>query len=180
MTTALVLVALALPAACSNGDDRGGDEVRTVRSNAEAMIERTVAEQADLGDLRATCDEVDQPAVGVTFECTAVTDGQRTMWFDGTINGEGRVELMSRNVITAAALPSFERVAVQALNDKLGTALSENDVDCGDRTMVLGNDQVMVCAVTDPNSREVFDLTMTMTDIEARKFSLVVGTEPRQ
>ncbi len=143
------------------------------------MVADTMAEALGLGDLRPTCDDVADPQVGVTFECTAITDEQRTVWLDGQINAEGKIELVTRNVIRAEALPSFELAAAEALNFSVGTSLTEGDIGCGDQPVVLGSDQVMVCAVTDPNTDEVFDVTMTMTDLEARRFSLVVSEDPR-
>ncbi len=164
---------------CSSDGDTAEDTPATVRSVAEELVAGPIADGAGLGELRPTCDDVVDAAVGASFECTAVTEGQRTVWLDAIIDQEGRVDLRTRNVITAAALPGFERAAVVALNQTVGTALTDEAVDCGDSSVVVGSDQALLCLVTDPNTGEVFDLTMTVTDIEARQFSVTVAQEPR-
>ena len=170
------MVVLLLTSACSSSDD--DDQPLTIRTTAEEMIAGPVADQAGLGPLTAACPDV-AVAVGTAFDCTATTEDQRTVAIGGVINDQGRVELITRNVITSGALPSFERAAAQALNDTVGSRLADDAVDCGEQTVVFGQEQVMVCALLDPHTQKTFDITLTIADIEARQFSLVVADEPR-
>jgi hypothetical protein len=119
-------------------------------------------------------------AVGATWQCTAATADQRILNVDAVINQDGRVELATTNLIAAAALPSFERAAAEALNNTVGSRLTEESIDCGDVPVVFGSEQrLLICALLDPDTGLTYDVTLTVTDIEARQFTLVVAAQPR-
>lgn len=175
MVTGMLVLALFV-AACTSGDEE--EQLLTIRGEAEQMIAGPVAEQAGLGELAGVCPEV-APAVGTTFECSATTADQRIVGLQGVINDQGLVELNTDNVITGPALPSFERAAVAALNNTVGSRLTDDAIDCGADSVVFGQDMVMICALLDPHTGGTYDVTLTVTDIEARQFSLVVADDPR-
>lgn len=172
----LVMAALAL-AGCRSAPEE--ETPLTIRQTAEDLIRTDVAPLAGLGDLTPVCPDVTEATVGTAFECTATTEDQRIITVAASIDQLGRVALATNNMITAAALPSFERAAVDALNATVGSQLSPDAIDCGDAPVVFGQDQVMVCALLDPHTEKVFDVSLTITDIEARQFSLVVADTPR-
>ncbi len=176
LSIALAVLTLAL-AGCSSDPEE--EAVVTVRQTAEDLIRADVAGSAGLGDLTPVCPDVADVTVGTTFECTATTGDQRIVAITATIDAEGRIALATNNMITAAALPSFERAAVDALNLTVGAQLAEDAIDCGTSSVVFGQDRVMVCALLDPHTEKVFDVSLSITDIEARQFSLVVADEPR-
>lgn len=151
----------------------------SLRSIAEEMIITDVAAEAGLGELTAICPDVAEVTVGTTFDCTATSEASPVLAITGIIDGEGRVLLATTNMITAAALPSFERRAAEALNAQVGSQLAENSIDCGELPVVFGQDRVMVCALEDPLTKDIFDISMTITNIENREFSLVVAESPR-
>lgn len=151
----------------------------TIRQTSENLIRADVSTKAGLGDLTPVCPDVSDVAVGTAFDCTATTGDQRIISISAVINEEGRVALATNNMITAAALPSFERAAVDALNATVGSQLVQDAIDCGDVPVVFGQDKVMVCALLDPHTEKIFDVSLTITDIEARQFSLVVADQPR-
>lgn len=151
----------------------------TIRQTTEEMIRTDVAGVAGLGELIPVCPDVTGAVVGTAYECTATTEDQLLISLAAVIDDEGRVQLNTTNVITAAALPSFERAAVEALNSTVGSRLETDAIDCGDTPVVFGQDRVMVCALLDPHTEKVFDVSLTITDIEARQFSLVVADQPR-
>ncbi len=155
------------------------DAVLTIRQTSENLIRADVSTKAGLGDLTPVCPDVSDVAVGTAFDCTATTGDQRIISISAVINEEGRVALATNNMITAAALPSFERAAVDALNATVGSQLVQDAIDCGDVPVVFGQDKVMVCALLDPHTEKIFDVSLTITDIEARQFSLVVADQPR-
>lgn len=172
-----VAAAVLLLAACSSEPDE--PPALTVRQTTEDMIRTEVAPVAGVGELSPVCPDVVEIAIGTAWECTAGTGDQRTIVLTGTIDDSGHIRLVTTNVITAAALPSFERAAVEALNATVGSQLTEDAIDCGEATVIFGQDRVMVCALLDPHTEKVFDVSLTITDIEARQFSLVVADQPR-
>lgn len=155
------------------------EAVRTIRQVAEDLISTDVAASAGVGALTPLCPEVAAPTVGTAFDCTATSEDQRIVSLSATIDDTGRVQMTTTNIITAGALPSFERAAVAALNAELGSKLTDDAIDCGESSVVFGQDKVMVCALLDPLTRAIFDVSLTITDIEARQFSLVVAENPR-
>lgn len=170
------MLALAI-AGCSSEPEE--EPILSIRQTTEDMIRVDVAVAAGLGDLSPVCPDVAPAAVGTAYECTATTEDQRIISLAAVIDELGRVQLNTTNMITAAALPSFERAAVDALNDTVGSRLASDAIDCGEVPVVFGQDQVMVCALLDPHTEKVFDVSLTITDIEARQFSLVVADQPR-
>jgi hypothetical protein len=177
MTMGVALV-LVVASGCTRGPDE--DAAPTIRQTAEDLIRGDVAAQAGLGDLTPTCPEVGAVAVGTAWQCTALTEDQRVVTIDAVIGQSGQIELATTNMIAAPALPSFERAAVQALNNTVGSRLTDESIDCGDAPVVFPQEQrLMVCALFDPDTRQTYDITLTITDIEARQFTLVVADQPR-
>jgi hypothetical protein len=52
-------------------------------------------------------------------------------------------------------------------------------VDCGTTAVVLAADAVLGCALIMPSSGQVFDVTLAITDLDARSFALEVAGQPR-
>lgn len=174
---ATIAVAALTAAGCTGRSD---DATPTIRQTAEELIRTTVGSESGLGELSPVCPEVPAPVVGSTWQCSATTADQRTVTLDGVINQDGRVELATSNVIAAAALPSFERAAVKALNETVGSRLSDDDIDCGEAPVLFaGPERIMVCALFDPHTEETYDVSLTVTNIEDRQFNLVVADTPR-
>ncbi len=177
-----VLLSLSLAGCLSSGDDETG-QVFSPREAAEELIAGPVANEVGLGPLTASCPEMNGADAGDVFPCTAATETQREISIDATIMASGQVELTTTNVITGDALPSFEQAAVSALNatlaDTLTSPLLPTAIDCGDTTVVLADDRMMICALTDPTTQQIFDVSLTINDIESRQFSLVVANQPR-
>lgn len=166
---------------CSGGD---GDESAAASSTtpfsvAETMIDGELADDIGLGPLTSSCDDPGLLAVGVTFGCVATTETGVAIGVQGLVNDEGRIQLTTTNLITAQALASYERDAAAALNDTVGSNFTAESVDCGSTPIVLPPELVMGCALVMPSSGEVYDLMLTVTDLDQRHFSLVVGDEPR-
>lgn len=176
---AIAAVALFIIAGCTSDPEEEAEP--TIRETSEDLIRGQVAEGAGLGELNPACPEIDrfgaQP--GMTWDCTATTEDQRVIGVRAVINDQGQVEVATTNMIAAAALPSFERAAVKALNDTVGSNLEEDAVDCGDLPVVFAQSQVMVCALFDPHTQETYDISLDIQDIETRQFTLVVADQPR-
>jgi hypothetical protein len=171
-----VVVVFGLSGCRSSADDQ---VTPTPRQVSESLIRSTVSDQLDLGPLAPSCPEVQPVGVGATWECTATTEDQRLVALNGQVDGEGRVRVVTTNVISAAALPGFERVAAETLNADFGSSLTVDDIDCGDRSVVFGEDRSMVCGLFDPDTQQIYDATLTVFDIETRRFEIAVAAEPR-
>lgn len=176
---AIVMVAILVVAGCRSAPEE--EAALTIRQTSEQLIRTEVAADAGLGDLSPVCPEIDQlgAATGLTWDCTATTADQRIITIRAVINDQGRIELATTNMIAAAALPSFERAAVRALNDTVGSRLEDDAVDCGELPVVFGQSPVMVCALFDPQTEETYDVSLDVQDIETRQFTLVVADQPR-
>ncbi len=178
----VTLVSGALALGCTSEEPE--PQVVTIRQITEDLISENVADQAGLGPLAPTCPDVTVAGVGTEFECSATTESGAVVSLAALINNDGKVELSTTNVITVAALPSFERAAVEALNANDPTlGLSGDAMDCGIEPIVFPVEQsdgkTMVCGVVDPDTSEVFDVTFNITDIEERQFSVQVAEAPR-
>lgn len=178
-TAAVIGIGLTLVGCLSSDSEGDGDGVLTPREAAEELIAGPLASEAGLGPLVASCPEMTSATVGDVFPCTAATETQREVNVDATITASGQVELTTTNVIKGAALPSFEQAAVDALNATVDVSLGYDAVDCGEVSVVLAGDRMMICTLTDPQTQQIFDISLTIDDIEARQFSLVVADRPR-
>lgn len=168
-----------LAAACSTDPEPAGPEVEGPRAVAESMIAEELASEVGLGPLVGVCSELGPLVIGSSFACTATTGPGDVIQIQGVVNPEGHLQLTTTNLVSIAALPSFERGAAAALNSEVGSDFTAEAVDCGDAAVVLPSDFTMGCALVMPSSGQVFDLTLTITDLDARNFSLVVAENPR-
>ncbi|MFV0258530.1 MAG: hypothetical protein ACK5PP_08810 [Acidimicrobiales bacterium] len=176
-----VLAVAAMVAAGCSGDGEpepvaaGTDPAQV----ATSMIETTMAARLDIGPLDGGCDEPGPLAVGSTFRCAAVTETGEPVDVVAAVAGDGHLQLTTTNVIRADAVPAFERQAASMLNQYEGTNFTAEAVDCGDGTVVLGDDMVLGCGLSMPVSGDVYDLTLTITNLDARHFALAVAPTPR-
>lgn len=164
--------------------DSGGDAesgiVLTPTQAAEQLIAGPLAEQVGLGPLSPSCPDMTAAAGGDVFPCTAATETDRLVNVDAAILSTGQVELSTTNVILGSALPSFEQSAVDAINKVRPDAnLESGAVECGDTSVVLPDDRMMICELTDPRTEQIFEVSLTVDDIEGRQFSLVVADRPK-
>jgi len=173
-----VVVAL-LCAACSSGRDVESSAAGQPLSLADEMIVGDLAPTLGLGPLTSTCPDPGELAPDTTFVCSATTEEGQVIQVEAVVNAEGRLQLTTANVVSSAALPSFERGVAAMLNDSVGSNFTAESVDCGPTAVVLPPDLTMGCALVMPASGEVFDVTMTVTDLDERHFSLVVADQPR-
>lgn len=183
--TTLVVALTVLAVGCTSGDDDQATPDQQVppaspRAAAEQLIAGPMAEVIGLGPLAATCPEMTEAAVGDVFQCSALTEAQSTINVAAEIMPTGQVDLSTTNVITAEAVASFEQAAVDALNTTLADPLSYEAMDCGTTSLVLPAEQTVVCGLLDPATEAVFDVTLSITDLESRQFSLAVADLPRR
>lgn len=181
---AVVVGLLAAGAILTGCLDSGGNAdsgtVLTPAQAAEQLIAGPLAEQVGLGPLSPSCPDMTSATGGDVFPCTAATETDRLVNIDAAILPSGQVELSTTNVIVGSALPSFEQSAIDAINKVRPDAnLATGAVECGDSSVVLPDDRMMICELTDPRTEQIFEVSLTVDDIEARQFSLVVADRPK-
>lgn len=167
---------------CSAGTPAPATPTNGAQAAAESMITGELATAVGLGPLIPACSDPGPLDIGTTFTCTASRTTQPPgdpIQIAGTVNPDGHLGLVTVNLISAAALPSFEREAASQLNESAGANFTADSVDCGNTAVVLGADKVLRCALIMPASGQVFDLDLAVTDLDGRHFALKVGDAPR-
>lgn len=166
---AAVALTLAL-SACSIGD--------TPEGVAKDLIEGKLADELGLGEITATCEKPANRDVGTTFTCSSPTDFGAINW-TATMADAKTVNVQSENLVTKDVLPQIETAAASSLTASLGTQITDQDIDCGANPVVLADDLSMVCALTDPGNGDVYDTTLTFTDLQQGAFDISIADAPR-
>lgn len=148
------------------------------QSPSEAAVELiegdAMAQRLGIDDITgAMCDEPTSEDVGTIFRCTATSDA-KTVEFDVEIEADDRIFAGPTNVVDKDLLADYEVSAVQSLNDANGFGLPEDAMDCGERTVVLDAERTMICALTEPETGEVFDAALTISDTEVGAFAVEI------
>lgn len=186
---AVVGVGAALAAAalsgCSSSDETPDPapaeaQVMTATMATQELIAGPVAESAGLALSNPVCPDMSAAVPGETFTCSATTEDQATVRLTATLQPSGQVEVATVNVITAQALGSFETAAIDALNAEVQVPLGYDDIDCGGSSVVIADDATIVCALKDPQTEAIFDVTLTISDVENRVFRVIVADAPRR
>ena len=171
--SSLFVLALAVTG-CSFSASVGGSPTST----AEEVIEDDLAAQLGLGEIDAECGEPPDEDEGSTFLCTSETDQGLVRW-EATIAEEDTVNVQSLNVLVVDDVAALEVSAAAEIEQVVGIPLGTENFDCGDAPVVLGDEDQVVCALTDPANGDVYDTTMTITDMSSGAFDFEVAEEPR-
>jgi len=150
-----------------------------IKGDVEQLLANELASEVGLGKLQAQCDTPPPLAVGKTWGCTGTTSEGAVVQVQASVNGEGRIELLTTNLISELALPQFERDAASNLNNEVGSNLTANSISCGDAPLLLGADMQVDCVVSVPSTGVEYDMVMRITDLDARYFALQVANQPR-
>ncbi len=87
--------------------------------------------------------------------------------------------MASTNVLLAEDMPTLEVAAVDALNTEFEFGLGPDDIDCGSELVVLDASQTLVCGLTETATGDVYDATLTITDIDTGAFDIAIADSPR-
>lgn len=165
-----------LLAACGGAD---------YEQSAEELIEGELADTVGLGAVEATCEQPDggeAAADGDTFTCTATTESGEVVNYVATANGD-TVEVETTNVIVGANMGEVERITAESLTQQIGVELPAANVDCGEASVVVAGDTILTCALTDPETDDVYDVELSNIDITAGDgavtFDILVADAPR-
>ncbi len=174
----IAFTGVLLLAGCSSSDPEATTD-DLPRSLADEMIMGELATTIGLGPLTSTCNTPAVLAIDTVFDCVATTEAGQSIQIHASFDPEGKLALVTTNLVSAPALPSFEREVAAMLNDSVGSNFTAESVDCGSTAVVLPPDFTMGCALAMPASAEVFDVSLTISDLDGRTFSLVVSDQPR-
>lgn len=151
------------------------------QSPAEAAVEliegEAMAQRLEvLAITNTVCEDPADEEVGATFECTSDSDGQ-TINFEVRIEEDDRIFAGPTNVIGTAPLLRLETASVQALNRENDFSLPEDSMDCGDDAVILDSEMQMTCLLADPSTDVTYEVLVTVTDVNAGDFSVVIVGE---
>lgn len=151
------------------------------RSAAQEVIEGEIADQAALGELKASCDEPAGTEVGTTFPCTAQTPDGETIEVSAVIAEDDKVQVETTNLILATGLRQIEKISVAALEREVGGTLGVENFTCGDTALVIDvTSEVMTCILTDPDSGEEYDAAVDIPGLDRiEDLSVQVSDTPR-
>ncbi len=171
---AVSLLVLALAASgCSFSASVGGSP----SSAAEEVIEDDLAADLGLGEVTAECGEPPNEDEGSSFPCTSETDQGVVRW-EATIVEDDTVNVQSVNVLVDDDVVALEEAAAEEIEQVVGVPLGSENFDCGAVPVVLGPDDEVVCALTDPANGDIYDTTVTITDMATGAFEFEVAEEP--
>lgn len=171
----LVLTLALVASACSvSGEVSIGTP--TVENATEDFIEDSLAEQIGLGELTANCSKPTTEDVGTRFLCTAATEGGETIEFQAVVEADGSF-VETTNVVLAGSLPEISATLIDEVEELSGLELSDDALDCGTKSLVVDDQNQIVCELTDPIG-EVFETTITFKglDTDNSTFDFFVDT----
>lgn len=170
--SSVLVLALAVTG-CSFSASVGGSPTST----AEEVIEDDLAAQLGFAEIEAECGEPPNEDEGSTFLCTSETDQGPVRW-EATIAEEDTINVRSLNVLVDDDMAALEVSAAAEIEQVVGLPLGTEHFDCGEAPVVLGDEDQIVCALTDPANGDVYDTTVTITDMSSGAFEFEVAEEP--
>lgn len=168
----MVALGALIVGACSGSAAKSG----------ESVIEGELAEQIELGDLEADCNEPEDLQEGETFTCTATTEDGGTIEFIGTMSSDDEFNVVTSNLLTASDVVAMREAVAVSLSDEIGVPVAADDISCPDGSVILNDDDAVECEVTDTETGDVYPLTISTGGLEpgvgARDLHFEVGSEP--
>lgn len=138
----------------------------------DAMMQRLNVEP--ISD--AECIEPEAEDVGVIFECTALSGGNKIN-FEVEIEPEERIFAAPTNIVAAQWLETYTTSAVENLNAQNGFSLPLDSLDCGDKSVVLDAENKMYCVLDDPSTNTLYNVEFTVRDIEQGTYGVEIVSE---
>jgi len=149
---------------------------------ATALAEGTIARQAGLGKLQASCDgPPDSMSIGDSFACTATTTDGTTIELVATYDKKDHVFVHTTNLVSRAVLAKLSARAVQLLEQQTGQKLGVDNFTCGDTAVVVDPATKKIpCVLTSPTSGAKYDATITLDSLEnPQSIDVKVAAAPR-
>lgn len=136
----------------------------SVEDSGKNLIEGELASLLSI-ELEAVCPALEDPEVGSTFECTGTTPDGRIAKFEGVVDSDDSINVVSTNVIQAELVPNVEDAAVNALEPQTGPV----EVNCGTETLILDSEESVTCAISD--GAETRDVLLTFSSLDPIQFN---------
>lgn len=166
-----MILSITMFTSCSFGGDSIGD-------SAVALIEGDLAANLGISLTDAACDEPAAETVGTTFGCNALHEDLRVD-VEILIDREDHIVASTTNVVRPDALAVIESTVIDSMNEQGDFGLTTEALDCGDSAVVLDQDQIFRCGLTEPGTSNIFDTSIRMNDLETLSFDFEVASQPR-
>ena len=148
---------------------------------AQQLIAGPLAEAVGLGRLTPTCPDPGPLAVGSTFTCTATHSaqpGEAALQVHVAVKPDGHLALTTLNLITPDAVAAYQRDAAAQVTQAVGATVASEAVNCGPGALLVPDDNTVMCRIT-MSAGKVYDLKLTVSDVNARRFTAEVANPPR-
>jgi len=155
------------------------EEQLTVRETAERIIANDIASAIGQGTLEPVCLEVVNPAPNTTFDCSAEASDNRFVYLKGKVETDGRISLVTTNVLLSTDLPKYEGIAIAYVNQQLSSEYAANTLSCGESTIILNPERVISCSFIEPGSGDIFDAEVRIDDFSTQKVRVRIADQPR-
>gem|GEM_PF-3885222 len=154
-------------------------ETLSVRQTAERLTSNDIANLIGQGALEPVCEELSNPVHGATFKCSAQASDNRVVFLSGKVEIDGRISLVTTNVVLASDLPEIEKVAVVYVNQRLQGNYPPNTLTCGESSIILNTQKVIACSFIEPGSGDIFDAEVRIDDLANKKVTVRIAGQPR-
>lgn len=126
--------------------------------------------------MTANCSKPATEDVGTRFLCTAATEGGETIEFQALAEDDGSF-VETTNVVLAKNLPKISATLIAEVEELSGLDLADDALDCGTKSLVVGEENEIVCELTDPTG-DVFETTITFKGLDTNNptFDFFVDT----
>jgi len=150
--------------------------------SGESVIEGELAEEIDLGELEAECNEPEDLTEGETFTCTATTEDGGTLEFLGTMTSDDEFDIVTTNLLIPSDVVAMREGVAVSLSEEIGVPVAADDISCPDGSVILDDADAFECEVTDTATGDVYPLTISTGGLEPgvgpRDLQFEVGAEP--
>ncbi len=171
-----VILTFALVASACSVSGEVSIGTPTIENATEDFIEDSLAEEIGLGELTANCSKPATEDTGTRFLCTAATEDGETIEFQALVEDDGSF-VESTNVVLAKNFPEISATLIAEVEELSGVDLEDDALDCGTKSLVVDDENQIVCQLTDPIG-EVFETTITFKglDTDNATFDFFVDT----
>lgn len=164
--TGISIAGLALLfTACGSGSIDFSIGGQSPEAAAEELIETELADELGL-ELDAECEDLEDPEVGSTFNCTGTTTDDQVAEFSAEIDREDHIDVNTTNVVSPDGMLLIEQSAGEALGEQVGVAVT---IDCGGATTVILDEEATLDCTADDGTNQR-DAVVIITDPATGQF----------
>jgi len=174
---AVSLVFVVIASSCAAEFSIGGSsELDSER--AALLVNEEFEDSLGFGPLETRCAVPNDLTEGDVFTCTSETaDGDVLKW-SALATSDSGADIQSDNLLNEPTVEELEAAVVGVLADE-GLPVVVDDIDCGSSARILGDDNELVCGITETTTGDVYDITITISDMADLSFDVVIADDPR-